>query len=90
MTLFSWFIKTNSQDTYKHSNKRGDIPASNTVELNYGLADELDTLNHNTMWPIAKVKTTNMIMKKPITKTSTSQVIPQTTNTSLVTIPINI
>jgi len=89
MTLFSWFIKTNSHASYKQKNKRGDIATSDTVEINDGLADELDTFNNNTMWPIAKVKTTSMIIKKPIKKVSISKVIPRKTSTSLVIIPIN-
>ncbi len=89
MTLFSWFIKTNSHATSKQTNKRGDITTPDTEALKDVLADELDTFNNNTMWPIAKVKTTSMIIKKPIKKDSVSQVIPKKTTTSLVTIPIN-
>lgn len=89
MTLFSWFIKKNSHASDKQQNTRGDIATSDTIELKDGLADELDTFNNNTMWPIAKVKTTSMIIKKPIKKASISKVIPRKTNTSLVIIPIN-
>jgi len=70
MTLFSWFIKANSQANYKQSKKRGVTASSETVYFHNGLADELDSFNNNTMWPIAKVKTTSMIIKKPQKKAS--------------------
>ncbi|NQZ20578.1 MAG: hypothetical protein HRT53_00850 [Colwellia sp.] len=89
MTLFSWFIKANSHATDKQSNKRGVIARSETVKLENGLADELDIFNNNTMWPIAKVKTTSMIIKKPIKKAPISKTAPKIKNTSLVTVPIN-
>jgi hypothetical protein len=88
MTLFSWFIKSNKQATYGESNKRGDIATSDTGELKNGLTDEVGICNNN-MWPIAKVETTSMIIKKPIIKAAIALDIPKKRNTSLVTIPFN-
>lgn len=89
MTLFSWFIKANTHATYKQFNKRGVKARSETVKLENGLADELDIFNNNTMWPIAKVRTTSMIIKKPTKKAPISEITPKITSTSLVTVPIN-
>lgn len=66
MKLFSWFIKVN-----KHPK-----PAQEgfTTAVSKDITDEeLSALNHNTMWPIAKVKTATMIIKKPNKKISASQ-----------------
>ncbi|NQZ86040.1 MAG: hypothetical protein HRT54_00485 [Colwellia sp.] len=90
MKLFSWFIKTDKRSkTQQESLKKSVIK-----ELENTLDDELNTFNNNTMWPIAKVKTTTMIIKKPekkdkqdlndkITKPSNKAV-----DLSLVTIPL--
>jgi hypothetical protein len=89
MTLFSWFIKANSHASSKQMNKQGVSATSSTVDLQNGLADELDIFNRNTMWPIAKVRTTTMIIKKPNIKASTSQTMSNTTQTSLTIIPLS-
>ena len=89
MTLFSWFIKANSHSTCKKMKKQGTLATSNTVEINNGLADELNTFNNNTMWPIAKVKTTTMIIKKPKIKVNIHQARIKEANTSLVIIPLS-
>ena len=70
MKLFSWFIKINN--------------SSNTQKENT-LDDELNTFNSNTMWPIAKVKTTTMMMKKPVKKEVTSSNV--TLNSSKIIAP---
>jgi len=88
MTLFSWFIKRNSQASSKQTNIHGVIETSSIVELKDGVVDEFTTINNNTMWPIAKVKTTTMMIKKPQTKASGIQSIAKTANTSLVIIPL--
>ena len=54
MKLFSWFIKTDKcSKSQKECLEKSVI---NTVERT--LEEELNTINKNTMWPIAKVKTT--------------------------------
>jgi hypothetical protein len=64
MKLFSWFIKVdNSSKTQKENST-----TTSSEELERTLDDELNTFNNNTMWPIAKVKTTTMMMKKPVKK----------------------
>ena len=64
MKLFSWFIKTD-----KRSNAQQESLKKSVIkELENTLDDELNTFNNNTMWPIAKVKTTTMIIKKPVKK----------------------
>lgn len=88
MTLFSWFIKANSHTISQQANRQEVIATSSKVKLKNGLVDELTTFNNNTMWPIAKVKTTTMIIKKPQIKASVSQSKTKTTNTSLVIIPL--
>lgn len=50
MKLFSWFIKTDKCS--KSQKERLEKSGIKEVE------DELDTINKNNMWPIAKVKTT--------------------------------
>jgi hypothetical protein len=67
MKLFSWFIKANSKA------KQESQETHKTEELETRLNDELNTFNNNTMWPIAKVKTTTMIIKRPLKKVYTSQ-----------------
>ena len=61
MKLFSWFIKANSNSKAKQEQSAllKKVPLENTVY------DEVHTFNNNTMWPIAKVKTTTMMIKKP-------------------------
>ena len=54
MKLFSWFIKT---DKCSKSQKER-LEKSGIKEVENALEDELDTINKNNMWPIAKVKTT--------------------------------
>ena len=64
MKLFSWFTKTD-----KRSNAQQESLKKSVIkELENTLDDELNTFNNNTMWPIAKVKTTTMIIKKPVKK----------------------
>ena len=89
MKLFSWFIKVdNSSEALKESSKN-----TSSLELNSTLDDELNTFNNNTMWPIAKVKTTTVMMKKPKQKEMITSDIKSTksknlaSNLSLVTIP---
>jgi len=89
MTLFSWFIKPNSHSTYQQINKEEVIASPDTVKLINGLADEVDTFNNNTMWPIAKVRTTTIIIKKPQKKINYSQPVIKKLSTSLVTIPLS-
>jgi len=54
MKLFSWFIKTDKCSKYQKER----LEKSGIKEVENALEDELDTNNKNTMWPIAKVKTT--------------------------------
>jgi hypothetical protein len=61
MKLFSWFIKADKRS----ESQKESLETSVTNELENTLDDELNTFNNNTMWPIAKVKTTTMIIKKP-------------------------
>lgn len=89
MKLFSWFIKVdNSSEALKESSKN-----TSSLELNSTLDDELNTFNNNTMWPIAKVKTTTVMMKKPKKKELITSDIKSTksknlvSNLSLVTVP---
>ena len=73
MTLFSWFIKKNKDSTPKQRFNQGVVATLQKNELNSAqvemqatiLANELNTFNNNTMWPIAKVKKATMIIKKP-------------------------
>jgi hypothetical protein len=44
------------------------IDTSVIEELENTSDDQLNIFNNNTMWPIAKVKTTTMIIKKPVKK----------------------
>jgi hypothetical protein len=60
MKLFSWFIKANRNSKAK----QGQLALLKTVAEDC-VYDEVNTFNNNTMWPIAKVKTTTMIIKKP-------------------------
>jgi hypothetical protein len=60
MKLFSWFIKANRNSKVKQE----QLALLKTVPENT-VYDEVNTFNNNTMWPIAKVKTTTMIIKKP-------------------------
>jgi hypothetical protein len=99
MTLFSWFIKTNKNSA---STKRLSKGVLTTAELKNThtevqatiLANELNTFNNNTMWPIAKVKTATMIIKKP--KESSYQTVAKKSkakkakniSTNLVSIPL--
>jgi len=64
MKLFSWFIKKDKRSKAQQVS----LEKSKTKELKNTLDDELNTFNNNTMWPIAKVKTTTMIIKKPAKK----------------------
>jgi hypothetical protein len=89
MKLFSWFIKVdNSSKTQKENSS-----ITSSKELANTLDDESNTCNNNTMWPIAKVKTTTMMMKKPekkvmiysnIKSTKSKNLLP---NLNLVTTP---
>ena len=54
MKLFSWFIKTDKCSKYQKECLEKSV--INTVESTF--EEELNTNNKNTMWPIAKVKTT--------------------------------
>jgi hypothetical protein len=82
MKLFSWFIKTD-----KRSKSKDDIlETSTSTELESALDNELNTINSNTMWPIAKVKTTTMIIKRPVKKDTNSK--NKIVNLGLVTIPL--
>jgi hypothetical protein len=66
MKLFSWFIKVNKHP--KPAQKGLPTAVSNDI------ADEgINALNRNTMWPIAKVKNTTVIIKKANKKMNTSQ-----------------
>jgi len=73
MKLFSWFIKENKNLTHKQPLNKGVSATIDEQELENEqenlqatiLANELSTFNNNTMWPIAKVKTATMIIKKP-------------------------
>ena len=60
MKLFSWFIKANRNSKAKQE----QLILLKTVPEDT-VYDEVNTFNNNTMWPIAKVKTTTMIIKKP-------------------------
>lgn len=94
MKLFSWFIKTDKRSKAQQES----LEKSVTEELENTLDDELNTFNNNTMWPIAKVKTTTMIIKKPVKKDKqaindemakpTNKSVNKQTNTNLVTIPL--
>lgn len=90
MKLFSWFIKTDKRSKAQQES----LEKSVTAELENTLDDELNTFNNNTMWPIAKVKTTTMIIKKPVKKDkqSLNDKMTKPTNTAvninLVTIPL--
>jgi len=61
MKLFSWFIKTDKRSMTEEDRLETSVSKSveNTKE------NKLTPLNKNTMWPIAKVKTATMIIKKP-------------------------
>jgi hypothetical protein len=54
MKLFSWFIKTDKCSKFQKECLEKSV--INTVESTF--EEELNTNNKNTMWPIAKVKTT--------------------------------
>ncbi len=90
MKLFSWFIKTDKRSKAQQVSLEKSI----TKELENTLDDELNTFNNNTMWPIAKVKTTTMIIKKPVKKDkqAVNDKIKKPSNKavdlSLVTIPL--
>ena len=64
MKLFSWFIKTDKRSKAQQES----LEKSVTAELENTLDDELNTFNNNTMWPIAKVKTTTVMIKKSVKK----------------------
>ncbi|MFT5022697.1 MAG: hypothetical protein ACI9O3_000290 [Colwellia sp.] len=66
MKLFSWFIKVNKHP--KPAQEGFTTAVSNNIT-----DEEISALNHNTMWPIAKVKTATMIIKKPKKKMNKSQ-----------------
>ncbi len=73
MKLFSWFIKASKSSTSNQKRERGVLTTTQKLEQENVqaeaqatiLANELNTFNNNTMWPIAKVKTATMIIKKP-------------------------
>ncbi|TWX56192.1 hypothetical protein [Colwellia hornerae] len=69
MKLFSWFIKANKQVKAAQE----ELSTITTEVVIKTTDEEMKTFNNNTMWPIAKVKTTTMIIKKPNKKMNTSQ-----------------
>jgi len=69
MKLFSWFIKANN----KSKAKAESLATLKTEEIEIKLNDQSNTLNNNTMWPIAKVKTTPVNVTAVNTKLSTEQ-----------------
>jgi hypothetical protein len=54
MKLFSWFIKTDKCSNFQ----KECLDKSVTKTVQSKLEKELSTINKNTMWPIAKVRTT--------------------------------
>jgi len=91
MKLFSWFIKANN----KSKAKAVSLATSKTEELETKLNDKSNAFNNNTMWPIAKVKTTPVIVKEVNEKLSTEQDDRETISrtkvekASLVTVPLS-
>lgn len=59
MKLFSWFIKTNQDSIVK-----GEAEISGNIkEKANQIEEQIQTQSNNTMWPIAKVKTTLTVIK---------------------------
>ncbi|MFB0980125.1 MAG: hypothetical protein QMC62_04310 [Alteromonadaceae bacterium] len=64
MKLFSWFIKTD-----KRSKTQQECLETSVIKpLESPMEDKLNLFNNNTMWPIAKVKTTTVMIKKSVKK----------------------
>lgn len=69
MKLFSWFIKASSNSKAK----RETLATSKSEALETKLTDKSNAFNNNTMWPIAKVKTTTIVINEPVTEENTKQ-----------------
>jgi len=69
MKLFSWFIKANN----KSKTNAESLAISKTEDLETKLNEKSNAFNNNTMWPIAKVKTTPVIIKEVNDKLSNEQ-----------------
>jgi hypothetical protein len=58
MKLFSWFIKTDKCSNFQKECLDKSVTKTVTKTVQSKLEKELSTINKNTMWPIAKVRTT--------------------------------
>lgn len=95
MKLFSWFIKTNKNLTPKEELNKEALDTSQKTKQAIThvdmqateLANEINTFNNNAMWPIAKVRTATIMIKKPKAKVyqATTEKIKRTKTTQLKT-----